>query len=92
MDRGSVRMYAQCSAMHIGEVIDILKKIRKEQGDIPVAGHNGDGFHIEVMRSDKPLNELSTTFSFMRRKVKIGDGAYKLIRKKNPDTKYVWFW
>jgi len=86
-----VAMLAQCAPMSISDVIKILRQAKKTYGDIPVAGHNGEGFHISVERSDKDLKDLSTTFSYGYKR-KIGPGAYRYTRKKNPSTLYIWFW
>jgi hypothetical protein len=86
-----VDMLFQCAPTSIKHVIDILKAAKRKYGDIPVAGFDGNGFHISVERSDKTLNELSTEFSFGPHfKKSSGVGGYR--RKKNPDTKYIWFW
>lgn len=86
-----VEMLFQCAPTSIKNVIDILKAAKRKYGDIPVAGHNGGGFHISVERSDKDLKDLSTVFSFGP-SYKVGPGVRKHRRKSNPDTKYIWFW
>ena len=88
-----IKNCAQCVPMHIGEVIDTLKKIKKEQGDIPVAGYGGvRGIYIEVMECDKPLSDLGSAFTHTRRRIKLRTGVRQLIPKKNPTTKYIWIW
>jgi hypothetical protein len=86
-----VDMLFQFAPTSIANVIKILKAAKKKYGDIPVAGFNGEGFHISVERSDKELQHLSTEFSFGPR-VRLPDKTMTYRRKKNPDTKYIWFW
>jgi len=86
-----VDMLFQCAPTSIKNVIDILKAAKRKYGDIPVAGFNGEGFHISVERADKELKDLSTIFSFGP-SYRIRPGVKGHRRKKNPDTKYIYFW
>jgi hypothetical protein len=86
-----VDMLFQYAPTSIKHVIDILKAAKRKYGDIPVAGFNGEGFHISVERSDKQLGELSQEFSFGP-SYRVCPGVRKHRRKKNPDTKYIWFY
>lgn len=91
MEEPRVEMLFQCAPLSIKRVIDILKAAKKKYGDIPVAGFNGEGLHIEVMKSDKKLEDLSSEFSWgPPRRISKHEAIHR--RKKNPDTKYIWFW
>lgn len=86
------RMYFQCAPIHIEAAIKILRQIKKDYGEIPLAVYGGGGIHIEVLKCDKPLNELSTTFSCRHKTRKIRNGVRRHYLKKNPTTHYVWIW
>ena len=92
MDNPRVEMFDQCAPIHIEDAIRILRKIKKKYGEIPIAGFNGDGVHIEVFKSDKPLESLSTVFTYKSKMKRISDCCLQGIPKKNPTPNYVYIW